>query len=162
MEALVYLTRTNTEDSIENARAALAAARKLQLNPLANDVKQLVVIGYLVDLVCHLYRNEVEQALQLKSKLVASIDNISEQDLCVPKGLFLIPLVPQSANMLPPLQTSGGVIYAGKGDACYLRMRWLPRDAIYLLGCLVCAAANMHKNPQDSTAETYLKAAIGE
>ena len=161
MEAMTHLIRTSVPESIENAQTALAAARGSQVNPLADGIHQLTVMGLLVDLCCQIYRNETEGALTLMKEFIASVDNIIAGRNWDSDGLFLIPLTSQSAGMIPSLGLTNGVICPDKGKRLCLRMFWIGKHAIFSLGYMVCAAVNMHRNSQDSKAEEYLKEAAG-
>ena len=162
MEALTHLTRTNAPEKIQSAQTALAAARGLQLHPLARGVHQLTIMGYVVDLCCNLCLDDTHQALKGMHEFWPRVDQLLDQDCWAPNGRFLVPLVPQSAEKLPAMASKNGLITTNAENDVCLQMFWLPKNAVFPLGYLICAAVTMHKNSQDSRAEDFLKAAAGQ
>ena len=163
MEALTHLTRTSAPDRIQNAQTALAAARGSQLHPLAQGLHQLTVMGFVVDLCCSLELDDIRQASNVMYEFISCVDRLlKKQDYWASSGRFLVPLSPQSAERLPAVASSNGVITTDVGNNICLQIFWLPRHAVFPLSYLVCAAVTMHKNSQDLKAEEFLKEAAGQ
>ena len=159
VEALLHVNRSNTSESIEHAQRALAAARSLQLSPKAR-IPQLEIMTHFVDLLCSLFRDDLDNVTVKMGLLHSRLDGLSNNTFWTQSGQFLVAMSQQSAQTMQAAGSAQGIVCTdGAGQLC-LQINWLPKDEIYTLGYILSAAAVFNRNAQDRKAETYLNEAL--
>ena len=160
MEALTYLHRSNSTESIEQAQRALAAARSAQLDPEAQTVPQLAAMAYFVDLCCSLQQNDPTQAISKMTAMQISLDQSLANRQWTDDGLCYVPISRESGKTLQGNGSLSGIVQTSMDQKYSMIISWLPREDIYELGYLLSAAVVMHRNTTDGQkAEKYLKEA---
>jgi hypothetical protein len=162
LEALTHINRSNSQDAIEQAQRSLASVRSAQNNPNVAKMPVLIIMAHFVDLMCSLFRDDMEPAAKKLKAMQSSMDQLRDHNSWTFDGTFLVPISQQSARTMPGGGKTYGVVVSNKSEQSYLRMGWLLKEEIYALGFMLSAGVAMNKNPQDKMAERYLRESIGK
>jgi len=161
MEALVHISRTHTQESIEQAQRALASARGSQLYPASQDVPQLALMIHFVDLSCSIYQADTPQTLQKMNAMHECLDRSSNSRAWSKDGCFGLPMSFTSAQTLQFTGSQGGIVEREQDGRVNVRLKWLARDEAYALGSMLSAIVLHHKNAFDEKhrAEEFINEA---
>ena len=161
IEALLHVSRVHNSENIEQAQRALVAARSLQLDTKAR-IPQIEIMTHFVDLSCSLFQDDLERTVAKMKSLQSTLDRLSNDPGWSQNGHFLVAIGPQSAQVMQAAGSAQGIICVDKIAQLCLQVKWLPKDDVYTLGCILSAAAVVHNNAQDRRAEKYLNEAMSK
>ena len=156
-EALSYLHRSYSTDSIEQTQRALAAARSAQLDPVAQAVPQLAVMTHFVDLCCSLLQNDPIQATRKMNAMTTVLDH--DDVKWKVSGVCQIPITQRSGS--PAISSFlDGIVRLDSERRPHLVLSFWPKQDVHALGYLLCGAVNAHLNSVTKKAEEYFKQAM--
>ena len=146
LEAMTYLQQSNSNENIEHAQRALALARSEQLDPAVGSVPQLAILMQFVDICSTLQKFDSTQAVPKMQALQATLENIFEDQSWTEDGSFAISVTHAG---LPITMPSSGVIQSLPDGTKSMVFNWLPKEDIYILGCLLSGIIMAHRNTTD-------------
>jgi len=151
LEALVHL-RNRTNNWLDDAQHAIAAARSQQHSASGNGLTQVETMIYILDISCSLDPYDYKQSGQ---KMHAMHDYFkstpqAKQDhniLSIPLGPADEPLVPESA----------GVFTRSENGQLNLTLTWVSPLDLFVLGSLVSGLTLWRRNARERRSEPLLR-----
>jgi hypothetical protein len=151
-EALLHL-KSMTASCVEEAQRAVAAAKSLQLHPLAKPLSQLWALLDCVEVICYLMEGKPAMAAEKAEQMAPIMDNIREHPKTGDDGLLLIPLQEDPG----PLTESTCGIFRRVDEKDYLVFHWLPQRDLWAFCFLLNAITTQARTFADKKSEVYLR-----
>lgn len=146
LEAMAHLQQSNSSENIEHAQRALAQARSEQLDPAVGSLAQLAILMQFVDICSTLQKIDPGQAVPKMQALQTTMETVSEGRSWAEDGLFAIPVTHAGLSMT---KSSSGVIQSLPDGTISMVFSWLPKEDIYMIGCLLSGIIMTHRNTTD-------------